>query len=308
MRAYFSHPFTDQNDLKAMLALIKARPADRIMEFPSLVDLREMLSLPEIRANTNLWEDLEGNLASFAILSRDDTSCNLVFEMAFQTMASDLSAQIMQWAEQASRQSDQPIQGELVLETRCQGDDLARMVFLEQNGFARQSVESLHLVRPLDVPIPTAEPPDGFSIRSFLGVQEVPEWVRLHRAAFRSQNMTEAYRLAMLNGPDYDPALDLVAVTPDGNLSAYCVGYIDQEENLLTGQKVGFTDPVATHPAYQRQGLGRALLLTALERLQKRGMLAARLSTSSENFAMQKAAQAVGFRESSRSLSFTKTL
>jgi mycothiol synthase len=306
MSVFSSHLFTDQRDREAILALVKDRPTDQLMDFPSLADLREMLSLPESHANTTLWEDLDGKLAGFAILTRNETSCNLIFEISPRVIASDLPAQIIHRAEQVSRQLEQISLGELVLETGCRANALARLSLLGQNGFARQSVETLHLVRPLNDSIPTPLLPPGFSICSSRGAQEVSQWVKLHRAAFGTQNMTEEYRLAMLNTPDYDPYLDLVAVAPNGNLSAYCVGYIDHEGNLLSGQKVGFSDPIATYPAFQRQGLARALLLTVLERLQKRGMLAARLGTGSENIAMLRAAQSVGFREISRSITFSK--
>jgi len=90
--------------------------------------------------------------------------------------------------------------------------------------------------------------------------------------------------------------LDLVAVTSDGSLVAYCVCYISHEENALSGRQVGYTDPVATHPECRHLGLAKALLLTGMNLLKQRGMHTARLSTSSENIAMLRAAQSVGFR------------
>jgi len=96
--------------------------------------------------------------------------------------------------------------------------------------------------RPLHDLILPPELPPGFSIRSLVGVNDVDAWVALHRAAFGTQNMTVEYRLAMLDAPGYDPELDLVVMASGGELSAYCVGFISQEENLLTGQKVGFIE------------------------------------------------------------------
>lgn len=74
------------------------------------------------------------------------------------------------------------------------------------------------------------------------------------------------------------------------------------------GQKIGFTDPVATHPKYQRKGLSRALLLTGLRILQDRGIKTARLSTSGSNTAMQMAARSVGFTITARWRTFTKAM
>jgi len=278
------------------------------MDFPSLVDLQEMLSLTEVQANARVWKDMAGNLTGFAILTRDETSCSLIFEVAPHAIQINLVAQIIAWGEQTAWQACPSYRGLLVLETRCLADDLARRSILEQHSFVKQSVGALHLFRPLDELVPPPLPPTGFSIRSLAGEPEVEAWVTLHRAAFCTQNMTIEYRQAMMKVQGFEPDLDLVAVAPDGTLAAYCVGSINEEENRLTGQKVGFTDPVATHPAYQRQGLARALLLEALDQLKKRGMLTARLNTNSENTAMQRAAQSAGFRELSRSITFSKTV
>jgi ribosomal protein S18 acetylase RimI-like enzyme len=120
--------------------------------------------------------------------------------------------------------------------------------------------------------------------------------------------MTTEERLSMMTTPEYDPSLDLVAVAPGGALAAYCMCYISAEENARTGRNNGCTDPVATHPRFQRLGLARALLLHGLRLLRARGMDFARLGTSSDNIAMQRAAQSVGFRLEFANVWFEKPL
>ena len=68
----------------------------------------------------------------------------------------------------------------------------------------------------------------------------------------------------------------------------------------------GYTDPVATHPAFQRRGLARALLLTGLQLLKQRGVDTAVLSTWGENTAMQQTAKSVGFGVQSTTILFAK--
>ncbi len=99
-----------------------------------------------------------------------------------------------------------------------------------------------------------------------------------------------------MRAPEYDPKMDLVAVAPDRRLAAYCTCTVHTQENERTGKREGSTDPVATHPDSQRLGLARALLLTGLALLKARGMETVRLGTSGENVAMQRAAEAAGFR------------
>ena len=81
---------------------------------------------------------------------------------------------------------------------------------------------------------------------------------------------------------------------------------ISREQNRRSGRNEGSTDPVATHPHFQRLGLARALLLTGLHKLKQRGMQTAVLGTSSENTAMQRAAQSVGFEVTATTLWFAK--
>ena len=105
---------------------------------------------------------------------------------------------------------------------------------------------------------------------------------------------------------EYDSELDLLAIAPDGRFAATCMCSISQEENERTGRNEGYTDPVATHPDFQRRGLARALLLAGFLKLKQRGMDVAVLGTSNENMAMRQTAQAVGFRVQSTTLWFSR--
>ncbi len=164
------------------------------------------------------------------------------------------------------------------------------------------------MLRDLTRPIPEVVLPAGFAIRCVTGEEEAPALAELHRAAFGSDYMTTENRLAMMRVPEYDPSLDLVVVAPDGRLAAYCMCSISEEENRITGRKEGQTDPVATHPRFQKMGLARALLLKGLHLLRDRGMDFAGLGTSSENIAMQKTAESVGFYVTLRKIWFEKEI
>jgi ribosomal protein S18 acetylase RimI-like enzyme len=122
----------------------------------------------------------------------------------------------------------------------------------------------------------------------------------MHRAAFGTDYMTTEKRLIIMSTSGYDPSLDLVAVAPDGNIAGNCICSIHPLE------KIGFTDPVSTHPRFQRKGLARALLLTGLKSIKERGMTRARLGTSGDNIAMQKAAESAGFRIEFKTIWFSK--
>lgn len=304
METIVSRLYATDWDSHAMLDhLLTVRPADRIARYPSPVDLREILALQQVRDNTRLWFDTDGHMVGYALV---DHYNNLLFEFEPQAFSPKIEGEIMAWGVTCIQRLMKE-QGEtLTLDASCRADDLERMAFLTRQGFEQQRECSLHMLRPLAQPIPKPVLPEGFTVRHVSGEEEVEALVALHRAATGTENMTVEERLAMMHGTEYDPELDLLAVAPDGRLAAYCVCSISQEENSRTGRNEGYTDPVGTHPDFQRCGLARALMLTGLHALKQRGMDFAALGTSSENSPMQRTAESVGFYVESTTLWFAR--
>jgi ribosomal protein S18 acetylase RimI-like enzyme len=306
MTTITSRTYSGEKNLQLMLdLLVAARPADRITDYPSIVDLRELLSLSAVQANTRLWFGANNQVVGFALV---DQYNNLRFEIDQQIALPSIEQEIVAWGVECLQRAMKERGLRLTLDASCCHDDTERIALLERNGFERQAMRSLRMVRSLEEPIPMPQVPAGFSIRQVVGEQEATALVELHRAAFSSENMTVEERLAMMRVPEYDSELDLLAVAPDGRLAAYCMCSINKEENKCSGRNEGYADPIATHPDFQRQGLAKALLLTGLRKLKERGVETAVLGTSSENVAMQRAAQAVGFRIRSTTLWFAKSV
>lgn len=287
--------YAGPQDLAAMIGLVKARPSDRLADYPGILDLQEMLALPEIQASTRLWIAPHNQLAGFAFLYMDRDSANLTFEIAPGCKGRGLEAEMIAWAEGSIRQGCPAGRGSFLLEASFRSDDAASITLLEKLGFERQPEGAVHMERCLADPIPQPQQPAGFSLRPIHGEVEAGDWVRLHRRAHGTENMTVEYKLSMMRTPYYDPEIDLVVEAPGGELAAYCVCFIEVEANALTGKKRACTDPIATHPDFQRRGLSRALMLRGLALLQERGMDTAHLGTSSGNVAMIRTAESVGF-------------
>jgi len=146
----------------------------------------------------------------------------------------------------------------------------------------------------------------GFHLRHITGEHEVDQCVELHRAAFGIQNMTVENRLSIMREPDYDPEGDLVIEAPDGTRVAYVICAIHPEENTQSGRNWGYTDPIGVLPAFQRRGLGTAVLLAGLRYLKERDAEEASFTTSSENTAMLGLSASVGFQKLSSYVWFTK--
>lgn len=297
-------PYASPRDLQALLDFLhRVRPPERAADFPSAVDLRELLSLSAVQADAALWRNEVGQLAAYALV---DQYNNLIFELNPQLASPDLPGEMIAWG--VERRRARPAEGDEVrnLDASCSAENLERIALLESHGFVREPFHSVHLARSLSEPIPQPVLPPGFTIHPAGGAAGAKAWVALHRAAFGTDHMELEERLAMLAEPEYDPQLDLVAVALDGRLAAYCMVQISREENARTGRSEGYTDPVATHPDFQRRGLARALLLTGLHLLKARGIATALMGTSSENVPMLETARAAGFKVASTGVWFSK--
>ncbi len=299
-------PYCGVEDLRAILDLVKRRPAERILDYPSLVDLQEMLEQAHTQEATSIWKTESGQFAGYALINYAETYASLAFEYAPEFAASGIGDAMIAWGEEAFRDRFHGENSELSSSARAAQPE--RIELLERHGFEREAEYAVHMERDLEAPIGKPRIPPGFILRPVTGEEEDAAWVALHRAGFGTENMTLEDRRAMTGLADYERELDLVAVAPDGRLAAYVFGSYSREEMALCGKKIGFTDPVATHPDFQRRGLAQALLLEAMHRFKQRGLQFARLGTSSENIPMQKAAQAAGFCVVDQSYHYAKRL
>ena len=296
--------YTPIVDLQAMIDLLySARPVTRLNDFPGENNLREMLATERQPQHTRLWSSPDGALAAFALV---DAFNNLWFEMAVND--DQLAEQIIRWGVEDLCASVAEPDDALTLDTNCGDDNIERLALLKRHGFAEQPIRTLHMARSLHEPIPEPQFPAGFSVRPIAGEGEAEQVTALHQAAFGTDNFTLEDRLAIMRTPDYDPTLDLIAIASTGELAGYCTCQISAAENARTGQLMGYTDPVAVHPAYQGRGLAKALLLSGCHLLKQHGMTIAALGTSSENIAMQRAAEAAGYRVQSSKVWLAKSV
>jgi mycothiol synthase len=305
MNTFTSRLYVDETDLTTMIDLLPvARPAEWVGDYPCATDLREMLCLPELQANTRLWFDQQEQAVAFALV---DAFHNLLFDFDPKAASVELDDAILKWGVACLKRESQADDETVTRDAVCREGDAARIAWLTRYGFQSLAVRTLRFVRPLSDPILDPQLPAGFFIRPVNGPAEVEALVALHRAAFGTDNMMVEERRAMMSGPDYLHELDLVAVAPHGQLAGFCHCGIPVAENAITGRSEGYTDPIGVHPNFQQQGLARALLLTGLRLLRARGLAYATLGTSSENVAMQAAARATGFQLQSAKVWFTKS-
>jgi ribosomal protein S18 acetylase RimI-like enzyme len=272
----------DDNDVQAMRGL-----RERLAFRSTIVDFDEQILLSSIRATTRIWK--HGNeIVGFAFI--DDFN-NLWFETKTEFTSLDvLETEIIRWGVTCLERRNAETGTRNSLDCTCSADDDHRLSVLKKHGFMLEKVRSLRYSRSLHVPITEHPLPFGFSIRCVRSKSEVEQLVALHRAAFGTNHMTAEYRLAMMGTPQYIREMDLVAAAPNDELTAFCVCGFDDPD-----KKIGYTDPIGTHPSFQRMGLGKALVSAGLIALKNAGATTATFGTSSENIAMQKLANDLGF-------------
>lgn len=265
----------------------------------TVADLEELLLQPTVRGRTRLWQEGD-RLVAFALVDDYD---NLKHDVDSQLASARVEAEIVNWGMACMRKRNTASGQQQTLDASCSADNTTRITMLERNGFQRSGLRTLIYARSLDAPIPEYALPFGHVLRAVHGADEVEELTALHRAAFGTDNMTVESRLAIMQAPQYEPQLDMVAVAPNGELAAFCICGFDD-----ASRKVGYTDPIGTHVRYRRQGIGKAMLAAGLRALKERGAGVAKLGTGSDNVPTQRLAQTLGFLVVSESLWFSRTV
>jgi mycothiol synthase len=301
-------PYVSETDLHAMLdLLLRCRAAGQIDKWPTISELGLLCDSACTDWDRHVWVDAADRLIGFAIMNRRFGSLYFWRSGAVsrepQFQGSPVEAQIITWALERRRKCES---GRAMVRCQVREDNAALGELLQRQGFVLHDLHTIRMVRPLDEPIPQPHLPAGFALRHVAGEHEVGDYVAMHRDAFGTANMTVEQRLAFMRDPAYIPELDLIIVSADGTFAAFCVCSVDQEENALSGQKEGWTDPVGTRPALRRRGLARAVLLEGLQRLRARGMDTAVVGTGSWNVATQRLCESVGFRTLYNVLWYTK--
>lgn len=302
MRELHPHPYT-VSDLQRIIGFRRAcTTLENSNDYPTVVDLQESLSSTSSDTLTSLWEDKNHNIVAYGIVAVN--YCNLYFLMHPEAQSQELATEIIHWGMQQLREHGNCT----VLDTPCRDTDLQRVTLLEQAGFRRSEVQTLHMSRSLDDAIAEPDFPEGFMLRHVRGKDEVEPVVALHRAAFGTENMTVEHRLAMMSNLEYIQELDLLLVAPNGTLAAFCYCTIPQEANRQQGRSEGEIAIIGTHPAYRNRGIGRAILLAGLQHLKMHGIEIATLGTSSENVQAQSIFYEVGFKVNYKSLWYSKDM
>lgn len=117
-----------------------------------------------------------------------------------------------------------------------------------------------------------------------------------HLAQRNGRQVAERLREVSL----YRPDLDLCIRDANGTVAAYCLCWLD------VANSVGMFEPVRTEDAYQRRGLGRALLAEGTRRLMANGATTIKVAREADNAASAALYRRSGFVDAFRNLAWRR--
>jgi ribosomal protein S18 acetylase RimI-like enzyme len=244
----------------------------------------------DIGKHLQLWEQ-DGRLVAWSWHETDDSEGPA--ELEYHAWSGDAALDAA-----FGRQILEASLGDGALEVWTAEDDKERIALLERNGFvhlvpgmagATGHLLSSQYQRTLEGPVPSAELPPGYQIRSLRGPEDIERRVEVHRAAFAPSRMSVQKYERLVTLPLYRFEDDLVVEASDGRFAAFTMAWWDSVA------RIGEFEPVGTHPDHQRRGLGKALLSHALRRYGALGAERVQVRSSASNVASEALYRSVGF-------------
>ncbi|MGA7935158.1 MAG: GNAT family N-acetyltransferase [Kovacikia sp.] len=313
-----SRSYADETDFQAISDLINACEAvDQLDQGTSVEELRRNFAAPgfDLDRDLQLWVNAQGQLIGYGSLRMppaDETQDGFLgLKVHPEVRNQGIEEQILAWVEGRLREKSQASCLPVNLRAgarKCQTD---RITFLEAHGFSivRYFYQMSH---PLATEIPAPQIPSGYCVQP-LQPNQVTAWVEMFNQSFidhwNFHPLTVEQRQYWMTDPDYEPDLDLVALAPDGTFAAFCLGYIYRQDNRRTGRNEGWIADLGTRRGFRQQGLGRAMLLTGLQRLKAKGVDTALLGVDADNpSGALRLYESVGFRQLFTSIAYCKAL
>jgi ribosomal protein S18 acetylase RimI-like enzyme len=225
--------------------------------------LREASDTSWFDDTARLWFDSERRLLGFWISEYG----NSAFTIETLPGRLDVERAILQWVVEAWAPGFPSVR------TVASPEDRPRAALLEAFGFAHagpgQVMREYDLARARSAP----SLPAGYRIQPLAEGDEPGELVEVVNAAFEQQ-LTEHWYHSIMRAPSAAPEWWLTVRAPDGAYAAFCQAWIDSENGIAE------IDPVGTHPAHQRRGLARAILVETFRRLHGAGVRLAYIDSS----------------------------
>lgn len=315
-----TRPYQGESDLQAIATFLNACEAiDQEGQYYSISELKIEFTEPGVdpERDLRLWLDAAGALVAFGQLwipphSTYTTDGWLWFRVHPDARGQGLERDIVAWGESQLRQVAQERQLPAMLRSGCRETQTEQRELLEFCGYEYERC-FLTMGRSLIPPIPQPQLPDGFRLGYIGKDATVEDWVDAYNQSFvdhwQFHPTTVAEHQHWLTDPYYRPELDLVALTPNGTVAAFCHCSINPEANTHKNCNEGWVNILGTRRGFRRLGLARAVLLAGLNQLWQAGVDTAKLGVDTQNPNSAKTLyESAGFRRLYARSTFVKAL
>ncbi len=149
-------------------------------------------------------------------------------------------------------------------------------------------------LRQLRRPLPVADGGPQLEVRPFRAGADEEAWLAVNNRAFRDHDEQGGWSLGALLAREEQPWFDpegLLLHERDGRLAGFCWTKIHRDADPPLGEVY----VVAVDPAFQGEGLGRALTVAGLDHLRSRGLQVAMLYVDAENQPALRLYEGLGF-------------
>ncbi|MGI9197971.1 MAG: mycothiol synthase [Candidatus Nanopelagicales bacterium] len=180
------------------------------------------------------------------------------------------------------------------------GENSAARGLAASMGFTRTRV-LWQMRRSLFATLPSADIPDGITLRTFLPGLDDEAWLALNATAFAGlpdQGRWEHDDLARRTAEDwFDPSGFLLAEDGDGNLAGFHWTKVHggHHHEGHDHDPIGEVYVIGVDPRWRGSGLGRALLLAGLQHLRAQGLTQAMLYVDADNVSAIRLYESLGF-------------
>ena len=295
-------PYAGLHDLEAMKVVVsEGQKASPYSGYPYVGDLDWWLyySTPvrgfALSDRVFVWENEAGRVVGWLYFTPGGDGFDTAILPELRGTACD--EQIVAWGEEQFPARRNP--ESKTVSAFASDDDPMHCAMLEGRGY-KGSEYLISYNQPLTGTLPQPDLPAGFTFLDRMREEDADRRADVHFNSFSPSRMTgEAYRHFM-TAPGYDPELDVVIVAPDGRFAAFAMCWVDPV-NLI-----GSFEPVGTRREMHRRGLGRAVMLEGLRRLQARGMKWAAVMTWIKDEGNKAFYQSLGFQHINTLLRYEK--
>jgi mycothiol synthase len=212
------------------------------------------------------WETEKGEIAA-VLHPCGDGEIRLHIHPHFRTQK--LEDEVFAYADE--HYSEETENGQRIIYAPVFVDDVLRQGVLTRRGYTQHPGWNHHYWRDLTDALPVSSVPDGYTIRAMGDESEYPTRSWCSWRAFHADEPDSKYDgdfswyRNMQSTPLYRRDLDIVAATPVGEIAAFCtISYDDYTRSAVTVL-------VGTAAEHWRRGLGKAVMLEGMRRLQRLG-------------------------------------